>query len=105
MYNGWNSCKQLREAYGKEAFEFVTIPFEKRYLKVGDKFLDKEKNLNSTRRWILKEMRNNPNITQQQLMGIVGIGKTAIQSNISYLRKNGYLERIGSNKNGYWKVL
>ncbi len=111
MCNGWNSCKQLREAYGKEAFEFrdnaimVTIPFEKRYLKVGDKVGDKEKNLNSTRRWILKEMRNNPNITQQQLMGIVGIGKTAIQSNISYLRKNGYLERIGSNKNGYWKVL
>lgn len=44
MYNGWNSCKQLREAYGKEAFEFrdnaimVTIPFEKRYLKVGINF-------------------------------------------------------------------
>lgn len=41
----------------------VTISFDKKYLKVGDKFLDREKNLNSTRRWILKEMRNNPNIT------------------------------------------
>ena len=101
----------ITKVYGKEAFEFrensivVTIPFEKRILKVGDKFADKEKNLNPTRRLILKEMRNNPNITQIELMDIIGIGKTAIQNNISYLRKNGYIERIGSNKNGYWKVL
>ena len=72
--------------------------------KVGDKTKDKQKNLNPTRRLILKEIRNNPNITQPQLIEIVGIGKTAIQNNISYLRENGYIERVGSNKNGYWKV-
>lgn len=72
--------------------------------KVGDKSVEKDKKLNPTRRLILKEMRNNPNITQMQLMDIIGIGETAIQNNISYLRKNGYIERIGSNKNGYWKV-
>lgn len=86
----------------------MTIPLEKISLKVGDKVGDKssgkEKNLNPTRRLILKEMRNNPNITQPQLKNIVGIGETAIQNNISYLRKNGFIERIGSNKNGYWKV-
>ena len=42
---------------------------------------DKERNLNPTHELILKEMRNNPNITQPQLMEIVGIGKTAIQNN------------------------
>lgn len=83
----------------------MTIPFEKITLDVGDKFSKKVKNLNPTRRLILQEMRNNPNITQPQLMDIVGIGKTAIQNNISYLRKNGFIKRIGSNKNGYWKVL
>ncbi len=72
--------------------------------KVGDKTTDKQKNLNPTRRLILKEIRNNPNITQPQLIEIVGIGKTAIQNNISYLRENGYIECVGSNKNGYWKV-
>ena len=71
----------------------VTIPFEK------------EKNLNPTHELILREMRNNPNITQPQLMEIAGIGKTAIQNNISFLRKNGYIKRVGSNKNGYWQVL
>lgn len=105
----------ITQAYGKDAFEFrdnaivVTIPFEKKHGKVGDKvgdkFIDRGMNLNPTQRLILNEMRNNPNITQIQLMDIVGIGKTAIQRNVSYLRKNGYIERVGSNKNGYWKVL
>ncbi len=73
--------------------------------KVGDKLSDSSLKLNATQRLILNEMQNNPNITQVQLMGIVGLGKTAIQRNVSYLRKNNYIERVGSNKNGYWKVL
>jgi predicted HTH transcriptional regulator len=106
---------QITKIYGREAFEFrensivVTIPFERIEVSAGDKTIDKEgdkiQKLNSTRQRILDEMRNNPNITQPQLMTLIGIGKTAIQSNVSFLRKNGYIERIGSNKNGYWKVL
>ncbi len=113
----------ITQAYGKDAFEFrdnaivVTIHFEKKLGKVGDKvgdkagdkvgdnFTDRKVNLNATQCLILNEMKNNPNITQVQLMDIVGIGRTAIQRNVSYLRKNGFLERVGSNKNGYWKVL
>lgn len=105
----------ITQAYGKGAYEFrdnaivVTIPFEKKYSKVGDKVGDKLSDfslkLNATQRLILNEMQNNPNITQVQLMGIVGLGKTAIQRNVSHLRKNNYIERVGSNKNGYWKVL
>nr|WP_231723225.1 hypothetical protein [Caviibacter abscessus] len=37
-------------------------------------------------------------------MQIIDIGKTAIQNNISYLRNNGYIVRVGSNKDGYWEV-
>jgi predicted HTH transcriptional regulator len=85
---------QITKIYGREAFEFrensivVTIPFEKVEVSVGDKTIDKVGNkiqkLNSTRQRILNEMRNNPNITQQQLMTLIGIGKTAIQSNVSF---------------------
>ena len=66
---------------------------------------DKEKKMNPTRTRILEEMRNNPNVTHEQLEKLVGVGRTAIQNNISYLRNNGFIERIGSNKNGWWKVL
>ena len=103
----------ITEVYGKEAFDFrensivVTIPFNRINAIVGDKVADKvgDKSLNTTRQRIIKEMRNNPNITHPQLMSIIGIGKTAIQNNISYLRKNGFIERVGSNKSGYWRVL
>ena len=50
-------------------------------------------------------MRNNPNITSSQLASILGISTTAIEKNISYLKNKGYIQRIGSNKTGYWKVL
>ena len=53
----------------------------------------------------MEEIRNNPDITQPQLMAIIGIGKTAIQNNIAFLKKNGCIERVGSNKNGYWKAI
>lgn len=106
---------QITRIYGKDAFEFrdnsivVTIPFEKLNADVGDKVADKvgDKNikLNPTRQRIMDEIRNNPNITQPQLMSVVGIGRTAIQNNITFLRVNGYIERVGSNKNGYWKVI
>jgi len=50
-------------------------------------------------------MENIENITHPQLMIIIGIGKTALQNNISFLRKNGFIERVGSNKTGYWRVI
>jgi Predicted transcriptional regulator containing an HTH domain and an uncharacterized domain shared with the mammalian protein Schlafen len=33
------------------------------------------------------------------------VGKTTIDNGIASLKKHGYIERIGSNKTGYWKVL
>ena len=106
---------QITKVYGRDAFEFrensivVTIPFDKLDTNVGDKVVDnvgdKTKKLNPTRQRIMEEIRNNPNITQPQLMSVIGIGKTAIQNNIAFLRENGYIERVGSNKNGYWRVL
>ncbi len=63
--------------------------------KVGDK------RLNFSQQKILDAMRDDPNVTHEKLMYIVGIGKTAVQNNVSYLRKNGIIERVRSNKKGY----
>ena len=96
---------KITEMYGKDAFSFrensivVTIPFE-RINKVGNK-----KSLNSRRQKIISEMRDNPNITTAELHNILGVSETAVENNISFLRENGYIERVGSKKAGYWKVL
>lgn len=105
---------KITETYGKNAFDFrensivVTIPFEKlnrNEKKTKDIIEEKTKGLNSHRTRILSEMRDNPNVTADELAKILSISKTAIENNIAFLKKNGYVERIGANKGGYWKIL
>lgn len=47
----------------------------------------------------------NPYISASELSPAVGISKRKIEINISKLKAKGLLERIGSNKGGYWKVI
>lgn len=101
---------KIVETYGHKAISFnensivVTIPFNWINV-VGNKVGNKnDARLTPNRIRMISEIRNNPNITSSQLASILGISTTAIEKNISYLKDNGYIERIGSNKTGYWKV-
>ena len=105
---------KIISVYGKESIEVndnnltVTIPFNRvnENNKVGNKVGNKmgNKNLNNSQIKVLAEIRNNPNVTKQQLMTLCELSKTSIDNIISTLKKLGYIERIGSNKTGYWKV-
>lgn len=46
-----------------------------------------------------------PDITTSELHQILGIRETAVENNRTFLKENGYVERVGSNKAGYWKML
>ena len=59
----------------------------------------------SNRSQIIKEIRNNPNITTVQLANILCISETAVDNNLKYLKEHCYTRRNGSNKTGYWEVL
>ena len=59
------------------------------------------KNLNNSQIKVLAEIRNNSNVTKQQLMNLCELSKTSINNIISILKKLGYNERIGFNKTGY----
>ena len=63
------------------------------------------KKMNNSQIKVLAEIRNNPNITKQQLMLVCELGKTSIDNIIATLKKLGYIERVGSNKTGYWEAL
>lgn len=103
---------KIIEVYGKDAIAFhentivVTIPFERinATKEVGNK-VGNNKPLSKRREKILAEMRDNPNITVAQLHTIIGVSETAIENNINFLRDNGYIERIGSKRAGYWHVI
>lgn len=112
---------KIIEVYGKEAFRFnersiaVTIPFNKidrGNNQIGDKVgnkvgnkIGRENGLNSRRKQIMSEIRDNPNITTKQLQDILSISSTAVEKNLAYLKEHGYIERVGSNRSGYWKVV
>jgi len=80
----------------------VTIPFNwinKTGDNVGDKVGDKAANkINKTQTLIMKEMRDNPNITLLELQSTLSLGRTSIQNNVSSLRKNQIIKRVGSKR-------
>lgn len=114
---------KIVDIYGRDSFEFrensivVNIPsnridmsgvidseFIENVKKSLDKILDNSK-LNDRRKRILEEIGKNPYITYNQLSEVIGISVTAVGNNIKYLKDNGYIERVGSNMSGYWKIL
>ena len=62
------------------------------------------KPLNKTQSAILDAIRDNPNVTQPQLMSALSLGESGVFKAIAFLRKNGIIRRVGSNKTGYYEV-
>ena len=46
-----------------------------------------------------------PNITQEELARLLDVNKRTIIRNFKVLLENNYIERVGANKNGYWKII
>ena len=53
---------------------------------------------------ILKKVEDNLWISKLEIASLLGMGKTTIQNAIVKFKKLNLIERIGSNKTGYWKV-
>lgn len=47
----------------------------------------------------------NNDAKQVKLVNILGVSLTTVENNNKYLKKNGYIERVGSNKSGCWEVI
>lgn len=54
---------------------------------------------------IITAIKNNPNITQEELAEIVGVTRKSIIANMKKLQENGLIKRIGADKNGYWQTI
>ncbi len=50
-------------------------------------------------------MRDNPNITIQQIMVKTALSEPGVKKNLKRLKEKEIIERIGSNKTGYWEVI
>lgn len=101
--------------YGEKAFYIgketiiVTIPINKEPLYDNITYNKSEKSrydeLTNNEKNILNEIDKNPEITIPELMKVVGGGHTSITNARISLKNKGFIERVGSNKNGHWKIL
>jgi len=64
-----------------------------------------EKTVEKTVEKILEYIKENPSITQTKLVEKTGLTRRGIEWNIAELKARGFLERIGPDKGGYWKVI
>jgi ATP-dependent DNA helicase RecG len=63
-----------------------------------------QENSNKTQIAIMKLIRENNAITQEEMSARVGVSFGAIKKNISLLKERGILARIGSTKKGSWEI-
>ena len=63
-----------------------------------------QNSLNNIENEILKQVSQKPNITHKALALILNIKQTTIRFYIDKLQQKQILTRVGSNRNGYWKI-
>jgi len=76
-----------------------------------DKAIDQNATVNATvnltaiQKDIIKQVQDNPNVTYNILADLLKRNRTTIYRNMEKLKQVNILERIGSDKKGYWKVI
>ena len=54
---------------------------------------------------ILKAIKKNPFVTQEELSNIIGITRKSINENMKKLQNLNVIKRIGADKNGHWEII
>ena len=104
--------QRVLKTYDKNIFEFfpnhirVTVPYNKNEFKENETLtLDMiDLKLNKLQNSILKLIIAKPNITQEELARLLDVNRRTIIRNFKTLIDEKYVERVGPNKNGYWKI-
>lgn len=81
------------------------IPLEENYSENPNYTENYTENLNETQQKIIRLIKEKPEITQKMLVKELNLSRPAIALNIKYLKDNGHIERIGSDRKGYWKII
>ena len=69
---------------------------------VTDKVTEKVTDIEAT---ILELISNNPTITTSKLADMLSVTRKTISAHMKIMKENNVIERIGSDRKGYWKIL
>ena len=54
---------------------------------------------------IIEQIQNNPQITMTEIANVTGYSRSWVAKTIKRLQEQNIIKHIGSNKNGYWKII
>lgn len=80
-------------------------------LKIIDEAVDgmilnqQETTQKTTQEKIINLIKKNPSITQVEMAKALDLTRDGISYNMKVLKEKGIIERVGSTKNGIWKIL
>lgn len=107
------SCFKFMEHFLRVSFKYKENPFE--YENNTQKngvlngvlsgVLNYDKNITEKEKYIIEQIIKNPNISQKDIAIETNIPYRTVQRTISILKDKGIIERVGSKKLGYWKIL
>ena len=64
-----------------------------------------DENLNEIERKIIGLVLNDPTLTAEKISGHIEKSKRTAERYLKALQEKGYIERIGTDKKGNWKVI
>lgn len=98
--------------YGENAYTFsenmitVTIPFSKiKNTTPESGAVNGVVNLTVRETTIINKIKEQPTISKKELVLLTGIPKTSLDRVLASLKEKGLIERVGSDKTGYWSIL
>ena len=104
-----SGIKRILEAirsYGLNdpSFEEIQEGLRVTFFKTTQKTAQKTAQKKSTRARVFEELKLNPKITREELATLLGKSQSTIKEHLSRLKAAGLVVRIGSDRDGYWKV-
>ena len=92
----------------KEEMGGMSVYIKRRVSNVSSKEVSQkmsQKTSQKTSQKIIDLIKEDPNISTQDMADIIGIDRRNIARNLKKLQENGIVKRIGPDKGGYWEVV
>ncbi len=98
----------------KEVGTQFIVTFKRRYFeeskekveeKWSERWSERWSEINESQRSILFLVQTNPSISKTELAEKIGINPSAVQKNLSTLKKKGFLRRVGPARGGHWEII
>ena len=101
----YESCKELGVPAPEYSIvgEDITVKFTAHDSIYSDTVNDTV-NLSDFEKDILTAISQNPNYTRKQICDVMAVSLSTVSRTIKKLKDLGYINRVGSDKNGYWEI-